>query len=100
MVFNATLNNISFISWGQVYWWRKPEYPQKTTNLLQVMDKLYHIMYVCIIKKTRGSPDHELVTCTSLYLKITIVHFIMVFDQGPAPNNAFTAKILVDCGLK
>jgi len=28
----------------QFYWWRKPEYPQKTSDLPQVTDKLCHIM--------------------------------------------------------
>jgi hypothetical protein len=26
------------------YWWRNPEYSQKTTDLPQVTDKLYHTM--------------------------------------------------------
>ena len=28
---------------GQFYWWKKPEYPEKTTDL-KVTDKLYHII--------------------------------------------------------
>jgi len=29
---------------GQLYWWRKLEYRDKTKDLLQVTDKFYHII--------------------------------------------------------
>ena len=28
----------------QFYWWRKPEYQEKTTDRSQVIDKLYYIL--------------------------------------------------------
>ena len=44
MVFNATYNNISVISWWSVLLVEETGVPVKTTNLSQVTDKLYHIM--------------------------------------------------------
>jgi hypothetical protein len=41
MVFQQYFSYIVAVS---LYWWGKPEYPEKTTDLSQVTDKLYHIM--------------------------------------------------------
>ena len=44
MVLNTIFNNISAISWRSGLLWRKPGYPNKTTDLPQVTDKIYLAM--------------------------------------------------------
>ena len=41
MLFNTTIDNISVISW-----WKKPEDPEKTTDLSQATDKLYQTCFI------------------------------------------------------
>jgi hypothetical protein len=44
LLFNATFNNISVISWWSVLLVDETGVSRKTTDLQQVTDKLYHIM--------------------------------------------------------
>jgi hypothetical protein len=44
LLFIATFNTFHLYRGDQFYWWRKPEWREKTMGLPQVTDKLYQLM--------------------------------------------------------
>ena len=46
---------------GKFYGWRKPEYLEKTSNLPQVTDKLYHIKLYQVHLNTAGNQTHNFI---------------------------------------
>ena len=82
MVLNATFNSFSIISF---YWWRKPEYPEKSTDLSQVTDKLYHILLCRVHLPMNRVRTHNLVVI-GMIAQVVVIQLPCDHDHD-SPNN-------------
>jgi hypothetical protein len=48
-----------FYRGGQFYWWRKQEYPEKTTDHPKVTDRQYHIKLYCVLYTSPGRDSNS-----------------------------------------
>ena len=78
-----------------VFWWRKPEYPEETTDLRQVTDETFHTYGLCPVRGLNlgrsGVKQSELRRDESGALAHGATAQIMSYKQGELRNTASIA---------